>query len=515
MAWWSSLAGFGALGCLCASILGGGFGELATLQELSRRERRAALADALGGLRAEEPEKRRSAVVRLAKLGDEDAWEALAAALADGDASVGDRAQNAFARSGSEDARDVLLGKLGLGSREPVVRARAAEALGRLSLAVDGERLAKELSSKDPGTSRLLLWSLERLEGAGHLAGRREKLLGEVQSLARQRREPELSGRALLTWAALGGEVAEAVREAARRREPALRSAALGAARAANLPDTLRLAQGLAADESAQVRAQAVDVLEALDTRAALLVLVERLGLEERLGLRWRIVSALRRRTGMHHRFDPRPWKLFVEGLPAAGRASDHARKGSGSAGVGSRSGGLELPVDSDRVAFLFDFSGSMWTPLEDGRAPKDLVAASLRQALEGLDEDTWFNLIPYAHLPEPWQEELVRARGSRVREALAFFDECETRGKGNVFDAILLALSDPKVDRIVILTDGVPTGGTHSDLDLVVALAGEFNLLRRVVFDVVLVDAPRGCVRRWERLAGRSGGRVVEVALE
>jgi hypothetical protein len=251
-------------------------------------------------------------------------------------------------------------------------------------------------------------------------------------------------------------------------------------------------------------------------TKVALETLVARLETEQRPGLRQRVAAALREATGFQYRLDPRPWRDLVARLPADwdGRPLRAAPEPPAD-GRSLAKGPLTLPVDSDRVVFLFDFSGSMWMPLEDGRLPKDIVAARLREVLEGLDPSTAFNLIPYAHDPAPWRDGLVEASPGHVRDALEFFDGLALRGKGNVYDAALLALADPEVERIVILTDGVPTGGLHSDLDLVVPLLEEHNLLRGVAFDLVLVDAPRPKARRWAEFAERSGGRALEVALE
>jgi hypothetical protein len=264
------------------------------------------------------------------------------------------------------------------------------------------------------------------------------------------------------------------------------------------------------------VRSLALEALRGLRTKPALETLVARLEAEPRPGLRQRIAAALREATGFQHRLDPRPWRDLVSRLPADwdGRPL-RAAPAPPADGQSLAKAALTLPVESDRVVFLFDFSGSMWTPLADGRLPKDIVAARLREVLEGLEPSTAFNLIPYAHAPAPWREGLVEASPKHVREALEFFDGLALRGKGNVYDAALLALADLQAERIVILTDGVPTGGLHSDLDLVVPLLEEHNLLRAVAFDLVLVDAPRPKVRRWTEFAERSGGRALEVSLE
>jgi hypothetical protein len=486
-------------------------------QERSRREHRERLAALEGELKQSRPEPRRAALKGLVELGGEDAWRLVLGALADPDAAVGDEAQLVVARLSDPRLVGELLGRLGLEAREERVVLRAAEAVGRLQVEVDGEQLARRLSGREVEVSRRLLFSLERLRRAGRLGGRPERVADLVLALVRSRRDETLAARALVTLAVLGdARAGELARAAALSRSDVERAAALVALRALDPPELPTFARARASDPSLAVRSLAFEALRGLRTRAALEVLVERLEVEPRPGLRQRIAAALRELTGFQYRLDPRPWRDLVTRLPPDwdGRPLRAAPERDAD-GQSVAKGPLTLPVDSDRVAFLFDFSGSMWTPLADGRLPKDIVAARLREVLEGLDPATEFNLIPYAHQPAPWRDRLVEASPKHVRDALEFFDGLALRGKGNVYDAALVALADPAVERIVVLTDGVPTGGLHSDLDLVLPLLEEHNLLRGAAFDLVLVDAPRPKVRRWSEFALRSGGRALEVALD
>ena len=184
--------------------------------------------------------------------------------------------------------------------------------------------------------------------------------------------------------------------------------------------------------------------------------------------------------------------------------------KDGGEARTSAQVSFVGLPLLSPHICFAIDFSGSMWSPMPDGRLPKELVDARLRATLEGLTQATEFNIVPFTNEILPWRPKLVPANPANVRTAIADFEKCQARGRGNFFDAAVFALADPEVETLLTLTDGVPTGGFHSNLDLVIALLLERNRFRRVAFDTVLVDSSAQAERRWRMLAEFSGGRLV-----
>lgn len=468
-------------------------------------------------LRARHPKSRRGAVRALADIGTPAAWRLVAQALEDPESEVGDEAQLRIAGVVDPRTRGELLGSLGLDAPGERARARVAEALGRMAGPLEARELSKALGMRDGEATRLALWSIERLASRAALAGDRSQLVARVEQLASVASEGGVRAAALAALAALEPPRAlRLVHGAFQARHAEVRAAALAIGLLAPDEDLRARLAAAVRDPSAGVRCQAIVVLESLADRSAVGVLVELLEREPRPRVAERAVAALQRLSGLKHRRDPRPWRDWCAGLPADWRpagAAPAVSEDSARTTVAANFGGLSIV--SDRLSFLVDFSGSMWAPRDDGRSVKSVVDARLALGLEGLAPTARFNLMPFSNAPVPWEDALVDARPANRRRALEFFVACRAQGRGNLYDAVLAALADEEVDTLMIWSDGVPTGGSHSRLELVVPLLAERNRFRHVAFDLVLVDAPSSSVKRFGELARSSGGRLLAVSLD
>ena len=166
----------------------------------------------------------------------------------------------------------------------------------------------------------------------------------------------------------------------------------------------------------------------------------------------------------------------------------------------------------SDRLAVLVDFSGSLWNVRTDGTTRKERLDPEVDGLLGRLLPGTELYFAAFTADVHPFEPAPVRASRARVRELHSFFRRARMRGQGDAHGAILAALAQPSIDRIMLVTDGAPTGGRRWNVDVIVDRVLERTRFRPVTFDVVLHGAGRGAQRRWARLTARTGGRLVVV---
>ena len=472
-----------------------------------------ALRDLAQQLRGSHPATRRRAVSGLAKLASPGAWRLILTALSDDESQVASEAQRALADW--DDPRGLLLGKEGLAARDEDVRVRAAESFGRRSGSVAAKTLARRLDPRDVPTARMLLWSIERLAAAGRLAGERDALTRRVMGCLARNRPPGLRTSALAALVHLDPERSrDELRDALTDRERSVRCAALALSAGLDPDGQLERLRSALGDADASVRAQAADGLFAIGDMPAFRLLVEGLERETRPRLQARFVELLQRGTGRRYRTDVRPWRDYVATLDRTWRRASAPAEPTQAPNRSVAFGGMAIV--SDRVCFLIDFSGSLWHRRSDGSTPKDIVDRELANVLERLPVGTEFNVVPYTDRPHPWKEDLVpKGRRREVADALKYFGRCRETGPGSFFEAALFALSDERVDTVVVLTDGAPTGGFHWNLDLLFAQLSFENRYRKVQFDAVLVDAAPHLQGRWRAFCESSGGHVVTVGID
>jgi hypothetical protein len=466
-------------------------------------------------LRASDDRERQSAVQQAAALGTEEAWKLVVSALQDVSPRVADEAEIQLARADAAVAGSLLMGKDGVLAADPWVAVHAAGAL-TASRAPFGPALAAGLGAKSREARFVLCAGLERAAREGRFRDPSAALIkGLEKCLQPPPRADDLHGAALLALAALEpARVAAGLAALDERAAPAHWIALIALAAPERHESAQRALESGARHTDRAVRASAVAALAAHPDARRLALLADCMASEPNARLFWAIDEHLERLSGLAGGGKAAFWQgwaaqLGPEWKPATGDGRRYAPAGDTAA---PRFAGL--PILSSRIAILVDFSGSTWEKRADGTTRKQRLDRELETALRALPASAKFNVIPYTDTPIPWEKRLAPATPANVGRALAFFTGCKASGKGNVWDAIQLALEDPEVDTLLVLTDGAPTGGRRWNLDLMRARYAEQNRFRQVVLDAVLVDARKFLVEKWEAWSASTGGRVLAVEL-
>lgn len=145
------------------------------------------------------------------------------------------------------------------------------------------------------------------------------------------------------------------------------------------------------------------------------------------------------------------------KGAGAGSGTGTGAGAGSGSSGDAGEPFGVGKGLAGDgaprHIVYVLDISGSMASRI-------DRAEAELRQAINGLRPEETFNIVAFSDEARSFDSGMAPATPSLVRKASNYLDTLRVGGGTNLEAAMLLALSLPNVNEIVVLTDGVPTEG-------------------------------------------------------
>lgn len=149
------------------------------------------------------------------------------------------------------------------------------------------------------------------------------------------------------------------------------------------------------------------------------------------------------------------------------------------------------VKIVSDRVAFIIDTSGSMlqFDPGSNGESweSRQRITRLKRQlsaAIQKLPDDAWFNVIAFNEEIELFQKRIVPAKSGAKQQALAFIQKLVADRGTDTGLAIETAFRDPKVDTIVLLSDGspeTPAGKPAELIPIVEQKLRDLNRLRKV----------------------------------
>lgn len=308
----------------------------------------------------------------------------------------------------------------------------------------------------------------------------------------------------------------------ARSREPETRRAVTAALAELGTREALWLLHRMLGDEDWRVQVEAVRAVASLRQRESvprLVPLVE----AAHSRVQSEAQHALRLLTGVDQGTTRARWTAWFEGEGASfevpplaeALAAERARRERSAAGATTTFYGLR--VDSRHVSFVLDTSGSMsaragggpTTSHPEGSTRLEVAVHELGRALNNMLDGARFNLIAFAARAQAFAPSLVTLDGRSRQRALRYAAGLRASGGTNLHDAVLLALADPEVDTIFLLTDGQPTVGSLVDPEAIRAAVRELNRERQVRIHGVAVGIHSPLL---EGLAEDTGGQYREI---
>jgi hypothetical protein len=305
----------------------------------------------------------------------------------------------------------------------------------------------------------------------------------------------------------------------------AVRLGAAGALGRLPTQDALRLLHRLLRDEVIEVQLAALEQIGRLRQLQSVPKLIAALG-DPRSLVTHEVARQLRLLTGEDHGVSQKRWQSWFEAEGAALQlptleevlALEAARVArQNPTGKYRTASFYGLKIESSRVCFVLDTSGSM-SDAASGRGTSStahhdtrlgVAKKELTNSLEQLLNGVKFNIITFASDVSAYQRHLIELDASSRARALKRIESWGAAGGTAIFDALRVALADPEVETIYLLTDGVPTEGAIVEPGAIRAKIKDMTRYRAVKIHGVAIGQASPLLRG---LAEDSGGQYVEI---
>jgi hypothetical protein len=234
------------------------------------------------------------------------------------------------------------------------------------------------------------------------------------------------------------------------------------------------------------------------------------------------------------------PWQEFWRKEGATFTVRSDADKAAGTAKEGRYQRFFDLEVESDRVLFVVDFSGSMAEPVTlKGTATgaggpgqtmtkAALVVQELKRLIMSLPDGALVNLVVFSDSVRTWRQEggrpaLVKLDDTARDDLLgSFLDALRPAGPTNLYDALDVALDfggrglhdkyyAAGFDTLYVITDGAPSAGPVVDKQEIRRRVRETNRLRRIAIHCITFG-DKNDTDFLGPLATENGGRHIHV---
>lgn len=290
----------------------------------------------------------------------------------------------------------------------------------------------------------------------------------------------------------------------------------------------LKFISNLLADKSRAVQLTAVQCLRDIREKNSVRALIERLP-DASWRLRYDIIMALKDLSGQPFGLDNKAWlnwyeanKDKIEIIPIKQSFDLKALK-STSETIPTF---FDIPILGKNIIFIIDFSGSMKYDAE-GEANKgerkiDVALKELSGTLKSLPAEAKFNIIILSTEATHYNKRkssktMLPATDSNKKIALNFvkslWDILEDikRGRGDHYDALIEAFSEPEADTVFLLSDGNPTYGTYINNENIIENISKYNRFKKIMIHTIMTGKKGTNRKLMEKLADISNGIYTE----
>jgi len=421
----------------------------------------------------------------------------------DRDPEVRSRAESALrGRPHPEDR--ALVASRGLRHPRPAARRAALRLLAAARVEDLPRHLERALDDRDPETKEAAVGiTVNVLGGRG---------LPSLAAAVFRGHEGRPRAAALLAVAGLDRERGAVLAGRSKRdRAMEVRVAALEILAARPGPEGMAAAARGLRDDNWSVRITAIRMLALRGEKGSIPPLIEALGREDGR-LREEAADALATLTGVGLPADPKRWAAWWERMGGTFAVPEKPARPPEKP-EGSVVTFHSIPVMSGNVAFVLDRSRSMRQRMSRGAELRkgEVVVAELSKTLSRMKSPARFLLVAFRTEPLVFTPRPVPV--SARRRAVDWYAGIEPEGRTNLYDALRIALAEPAVDTVYLLTDGAPSAGEYRERGAILVAVASLNRFRKAVIHTV--DIGGGTTgKKWRGfladLARETGGRHV-----
>jgi len=235
------------------------------------------------------------------------------------------------------------------------------------------------------------------------------------------------------------------------------------------------------------------------------------------------------------------PWKAFWKKEGAAFAVRPKTKPGEEKAKDSRYKKFFDLTVESDRVLFVLDFSGSMKEPVKikgDGTTQSadaaiestkaEMVITELKKLVMSLPDGALCNFVVFSQDVRIWRSEgnrpaLVKLDDESRDDLLGnFLDGLRPNGPTNLYEALKTALGfggrglydkyyGAGFDTLYVITDGAPTAGPITDKVEIRKRVREANNLRKIAIHCITFG-DQNDTSFLKPMAEENGGRHIHI---